>query len=418
MSKFKSDFLNVLNERGFIKDCSNLEGLDQKLQTGVQSAYIGFDATATSLHIGNLLGIMMLAWFQKTGHKPISLMGGGTSKIGDPSGKDATRQMLTDADIDANIESIKGVFNKFITYGSGPTDAIMVNNDEWLSQLNYIKFMREVGSKFSVNNMLSMDSVKTRLERNQEMSFIELNYMVCQGYDFVELFNRFGTALQMGGSDQWGNIIQGVYLGRKILGKEFFALTTPLLVNSSGEKMGKTAGGATVWLNADKMTPYDYWQFWRNVEDAKVSELLRKFTFLPMDEVRRLEALSGNEINEAKKILATEVTRLCHGDDAAKAAEETARKVFEEGATGGDLPTVTISKAELEAGVPILDLLIKISFAASKGEARRLIQGGGARINDIVVSDDTLVCTASMLSADGAIKVSSGKKKHALVKPA
>jgi tyrosyl-tRNA synthetase len=407
-----------MSERGFVKDCSDFNGLDHKLMEGVQSAYIGFDATADSLHIGNLLGIMMLAWFQKTGHKPVTLMGGGTTKIGDPSGKDETRKLLSNKDINDNITSIQKVFSKFINYDGSASGAIMSNNDAWLSTLHYIDFLRDVGRHFSVNRMLAMDSVRNRLERDQEMSFIEFNYMICQGYDFVQLHERHGTVLQMGGSDQWGNIIQGVELGRRMKNYKLFALTTPLLENAAGEKMGKTAGGATVWLNADKMTPYDYWQFWRNVEDVKVSELLRKFTFLAMSEVKKLEALGGSEINEAKKILATEATALCHGRDAANAAADTAKTTFEQGAAGGDLPTVSVSKVELEAGIALIDVLIKVGFATSKSEARRLIQGNGAYVNDNPVVDVDYKCTGKDIGAGGAIKISSGKKKHALIKSA
>lgn len=414
MAKFRSEFLEIMDRRGFLHQCSDLEGLDKKLSAGPQSAYIGYDPTGSSLHVGHLYTIMMLHWFQKCGHKPFTLMGGGTALIPDPTLKDKTRPLLTPDSIAVNIESIKTVFAKFLTYGNGPTDAVMVNNYDWLGKLDYIGFLREVGLHFTINRMLTFDSVKLRLDRELPMTFIEFNYMILQGYDFVELYRKYGVALQMGGSDQWGNIINGLELGRKMDGAELFALTAPLLTTASGNKMGKTEGGA-VWLNADLCTPYDYWQFWRNVEDADVARLLRVFTTLPLDEIARLEALGGAEINEAKKVLAFEATKLCHGEEAARDAAETARKVFEEGAIGDDLPVVEVAEAVLREGVPVVDLFVTAGLAASKGEARRLIAGGGARVNDAATSE-TAKAGLSDLSAQGCIKLSAGKKKHVLVK--
>ena len=407
--QFKSDFLNVMQERGFIYQISDAEGLDKKLCEGVQSAYCGFDATAKSLHVGNLINIMILKWFQETGHKPITLMGGGTSKIGDPSFKDEQRKMLDIDAIEDNMEHIrKTCFRQFLRYGDGQTDAMMANNDEWLSDLKYLEFLRDYGRYFSVNRMISFDSVKQRLERESFLSLLEFNYMVMQGYDFVELYKRHGTAIQLGGSDQWGNIINGVELGRKAHQFELFAFTTPLLTTPDGKKMGKTEKGA-VWLNADMLSPYEYYQFWRNVDDAMVGEMLRKFTMLPMDEIARLEALEGQEINEAKKILAFEASKLCHGADAAAASAETARQTFEQGISAEGLPTVEIA----ESNLPVLDLLVESGLVSSKGEARRLIKGGGAKIDDIAVTDETLSC-----DINGTIKLSAGKKKHVLVKKA
>lgn len=412
--KFKSDFLNVMNERGFMHQASDLAGLDTKLSEGVCSAYIGYDPTGPSLHVGHLYTIMMLRWFQVCGHKPISLMGGGTALIPDPTLKDKTRPLLTPESIAGNIESIKKVFSKFLTYGDGPTDAVMVNNYDWLGGVGYIDFLRQVGTHFTVNRMLTFESVKMRLDRELPMTFIEFNYMVLQGYDFVELCRRYGTIFQMGGSDQWGNIINGLDLGRKMDGVELYALTAPLLTTASGAKMGKTEGGA-VWLNADQSSPYDYWQFWRNTEDADVGRMLKVFTDLPMDEIARLEALGGAEINEAKKILAFEATKLCHGQEAALAAAETARKVFEEGGVGQDLPVVEVRRADL-MGSSMADLFVRAGLSASKGEARRLIEGGGARVNDALVSDPAAQIDGAFLNADGPIKLSAGKKKHVLVR--
>lgn len=435
MTHYRSEYLNILTERGFIHQCSDLESLDKKLSEGVQSAYIGFDATASSLHVGSLVQIMMLHWFQKCGHKPITLMGGGTTKVGDPSGKDESRKMLDDAGIQANIDGIKGVFSKFLTYGAGETDAQMVNNDDWLKHINYIDFLRDYGKHFTINRMMTFDSVKLRLEREQPLTFLEFNYMILQAYDFVELKRRYGTILQMGGSDQWGNIINGVELYRRVKGAEsgivdlaeigkmtigksidpIFALTSPLLTTSSGAKMGKTAAGA-VWLNADMISPYDYYQYWRNTEDADVGRFLKLFTTLPMDEIAKFEALQGSDINEAKKILAFEATKLCHGEAAAQDAQATAQKVFEQGGVGDDLPSITIDKNRLESGIAIIDLIVESALVASKGEARRLIQGGGARINDTQIKDADAKASTSDLTADRFIKLSAGKKKHALVK--
>lgn len=417
MTTVKSEFLHIMQQRGFLHQCSDLEGLDKKLCEGVQSAYIGFDATAQSLHIGNLTGIMMLYWFQQAGHKPVTLMGGGTSKIGDPSFKDESRKLMDDATINNNIENIKATcFRQFLKYGDGPTDALMVNNDDWLAQLNYLAFLRDYGRHFTVNRMLSFDSVKLRLERESPLTLLEFNYMVMQGYDFLELNRRYGTILQMGGSDQWGNIINGVDLGHKADQKQLFAFTAPLLTTASGQKMGKTEKGA-VWLNAAMLTPYDYWQYWRNVEDADVGKLLRRFTTLPMDEIARLEALQGQEINDAKKILAFEATKMCHGAAEAENAAETARQTFEQGGAGGDLPRITVAGARLSAGLPLLDLLVEAGMAASKGEARRLVQGGGVKVNDNAITDPAHNAGQADITADGYIKLSAGKKKHALVIP-
>jgi tyrosyl-tRNA synthetase len=416
MATYKSDFLTILDERGFLHQCSDFTALDKKLCEGPHSAYIGFDATAQSLHVGNLTGIMMLYWFQQTGHKPITLMGGGTSKIGDPSFKDEQRKLLDDATINTNIKNIERTcFAQFLKYGSGPSDAMMVNNNDWLDGLKYLEFLRDYGRYFTVNRMLSFDSVKTRLERESPLSLLEFNYMVMQGYDFLELFRRHGTILQMGGSDQWGNIINGVDLGHKAAQAQLFALTAPLLVTSDGRKMGKTESGA-VWLSADMLKPYDYYQFWRNVDDADVGTLLRRFTILPMGEIKKLEALRDKEINEAKKILAFEATKLCHGEAAAHEAQATAQQVFEQGGVGGDLPTVLIAKNRIEPGVLLVDLLVEVGFAASKGEARRLIQGGGAGVNDIKISDVNHKAVIADMTAEGYIKISAGKKKHALIK--
>lgn len=416
MTAFKSDFLNTLQERGFIHQCSDFEGLDALAARGEATAYVGYDCTAPSLHIGNYLTMMMLHWLQQSGNKPITLMGGGTTMVGDPSGKDETRAIRTVAEIEANKASIRGVFAKVLRYGEGKSDAIMLDNAEWLTKLNWIEMLRDVGRHFSVNRMLTMDSVRLRLEREQEMSFIEFNYMVCQSYDFVELARRTGCKLQMGGSDQWGNIIMGVDLGRRMGTHQLYALTTPLLTTASGAKMGKTAQGA-VWLNADQFSPYDFWQYWRNTEDADVGKFLKLFTTLPMSEIRKLEALGGSEINEAKKVLATEATALLHGRDAANEAAETARRTFEEGALAESLPTVEIPRGELEAGLGVLNAFVKAGLVASNGEARRQIKGGGLRVNDEPVTDDKMVLSAAHLT-EGVIKLSFGKKKHVLLKPA
>ncbi|MGD9839470.1 MAG: tyrosine--tRNA ligase [Afipia sp.] len=416
MSAHKSDFLNVLQSRGFIHQMSDAAGLDALAEKGDVTAYIGYDCTASSLHVGHLLSIMMLHWLQQTGNKPIVLMGGGTTRVGDPSGRDETRKLLTYEQIDANKESIKGTFTKLIRFGDGKSDAVMADNAEWLTTLNYIEMLRDVGRHFSINRMLTMDSVRMRLEREQELSFIEFNYMILQSYDFVELSRRYDCNLQMGGSDQWGNIVNGIDLGRRMGTHQLYALTCPLLTTSSGAKMGKTAAGA-VWLNADLLSNYDYWQFWRNTEDADVERFLKLFTLLPMDEIAKLAALKGQDINEAKKVLATEATALIRGREAADAASETARKTFEEGAIGGDLPTLEIPRAELDAGAPALGLFVKAGLVASNGEARRQIKGGGLRINDTPVTDDKISLTANDLTSDGVVKLSMGRKKHVLLKP-
>ncbi|WP_441241986.1 tyrosine--tRNA ligase [Tardiphaga sp. 768_D3_N2_1] len=416
MTTYKSDFLNVLQSRGLIHQVSDAEALDAACCKGPVTAYVGYDATATSLHIGNLISVTMLYWFQQTGHRPITLMGGGTSMVGDPSFRDDQRQLLTVEKIAENIEGIKKIFGKMLTYGDGPTDALMVNNADWLLKLNYVEFLRDVGRHFSVNRMLSFDSVKLRLDRDQSLSFLEFNYMIMQGYDFVELNRRYGTLLQMGGSDQWGNIINGVDLSHRMGGPQLYALTTPLLTKSSGEKMGKSASGA-VWLNGDLFSPYDFWQYFRNTEDADVGRFLKVFTRLPLDEIAKLAALGGSEINEAKKILATEATAVVHGRDAANAAAETARKTFEEGALAESLPTVNIPQAELEAGVGVLAAFVNAGFVASNGEARRQIKGGGLRVNDIAVTDEKMMLTPALLT-EGVIKLSLGKKRHILLKPA
>lgn len=419
--KFKSEFLNTLQSRGFIHQCTDSEALDSLASKGVITAYIGFDATAPSLHAGSLVQIMMLHWLQKCGHRPIVLMGGGTTKVGDPSGKDTSRQMLTDESIASNLAGIKQVFSKFLTFGEGPTDAIMVNNDDWLSQYGYIEFLRTFGPHFTINRMMTFDSVKLRLEREQPLTFLEFNYMLMQAVDFRELNQRHNCILQMGGSDQWGNIVNGVELTRRMGAAEdqvstAFGLTTPLLTTSSGAKMGKTAAGA-VWLNADMLSPYDYWQYWRNVEDRDVGRFLRLFTTLPLDEIARLEALSGAEINEAKKVLADETTKMVHGDDAAKLARDTAQKAFEQGISSSDLPTFEIDKAELESGIMLATLATKAGLTTSNGEARRLAQGGGLRVNDVAILDGNQSISLTDLNADGVIKISQGKKKILLVKP-
>ena len=416
MPAFKSDFLNVLQSRGFIHQVSDTEGLDALAAKSGIVSYVGYDCTAASLHVGHLLSIMMLHWLQQTGNKPIALMGGGTTRVGDPSGRDETRKILSYADIDANKESIKGTFAKFLTFGSGTSDAVMVDNAEWLTKLNYIEMLRDVGRHFSINRMLTMDSVKLRLERDQELSFIEFNYMILQSYDFTELARRYGCNLQMGGSDQWGNIVNGIDLGRRMGTHQLYALTCPLLTTASGAKMGKTAAGA-VWLNADMLSPYDYWQYWRNTEDADVERFLKLFTTLSLDEVARLAALKGAEINEAKKVLATEATALMHGREAADQVSETARRTFEEGAIAQDLPSIDIARSELEGGSGVLGLFVKAGLVASNGEARRQIKSGGLRVNDAPVTDEKAALSLSDLTSEGVIKLSMGKKKHVLLKP-
>ncbi len=416
MSAFNSDLLNVLSARGYIHQCTDEAALDEAAGSGVLTAYIGFDCTAPSLHAGSLLGIMMLRKLQQAGHKPIVLMGGGTTKVGDPSGKEESRQLLGDDDISANMASIRAVFETFLSFGDGPTDAVMVDNAEWLDELNYIAFLRDYGRHFTLNRMLTFDSVKLRLEREQPLTFLEFNYMILQAYDFLELNRRHGCRLQMGGSDQWGNIINGIELGRRVDGLDLYGLTCPLLTTSSGTKMGKTASGA-VWLNADMTSPYDYWQYWRNTEDTDVGRFLRLFTELDERDIARLESLEGAELNEAKKVLANEATALAHGKSAAKQAEETARQAFEEGAHAEGLPSIELPGAELENGLGLLSALVKAGLAASNGEARRFVTGGGARVNDQSVSDHAMTLTLSDVTDEGVIKLSIGKKKHVLIRP-
>ncbi|MFD0915517.1 tyrosine--tRNA ligase [Pseudahrensia aquimaris] len=416
MTAFKSDFLRMLNERGFIHQTSDDRGLDDMLSKETVTAYIGFDATAKSLHVGSMTQIMLLYWLQQTGHRPIVLMGGGTSMVGDPSGKDEARQLLTAEGIEANKAAIKKCFSSFLTFGEGSTDAVMADNAEWLLKLNYVEFLRDYGRHLSVNAMLARDSVKTRLEREQHLSFLEFNYMCLQAYDYVELNKRFDCRLQMGGSDQWGNIVSGVDLGRRAGAEQLYALTTPLLATSSGAKMGKTADGA-VWLNPDMLPVFDFWQYWRNTEDEDVGKFLRLFTTLPLDEISKLESLQGAELNEAKKVLATNATALVHGQDAADKAAETARQTFEQGAIAQDLPTVTVPEAALASGIGILNLVVTAGLAKSNGEARRHIQGGAVKVNDQAVTDATVSADLSWLNEDGVMKVSFGKKKHVLVRP-
>jgi tyrosyl-tRNA synthetase len=417
MSVFKSDFMRIVHERGMVHQCSDAARLDELLSSGIRTAYIGFDCTADSLHVGHLLQIMLLRWWQKTGHKPIALMGGGTTKVGDPSGRDETRQLLTTGQIDANMAKIKLSFSNYLTFGGGPTDAVMANNAEWLDTLLYIPLLRDVGRHFSVNRMLTMDSVKLRLDRDQPLSFLEFNYMILQSYDYVELFKRHNCILQMGGSDQWGNIIMGADLGRRMANAELFALTSPLLATASGAKMGKSAAGA-VWLNPERLSPYDFWQYWRNTEDADVGRFLKIFTELPLAEIARLEALQGQEINDAKKLLATEVTKLAHGEAAALQAVETARRTFEEGGKADTLPTVEVPRAQLAAGVAAFELFHQAGLAESRTEARKLIKGGGGRLNDKPIASDTAAINDSDLGPDGTLKLSAGRKRHVLVRAA
>ena len=417
MSEFKSDFLRTLKERGFIHQISDETGLDELFAKETVTAYIGFDPTAPSLHAGSLIQIMMLHWMQATGHRAISLMGGGTGMVGDPSFKEEARQLMTVDTIESNIASIKRVFSNYLSYGEGPKDALMINNAEWLRSLNYLEFLRDVGRHFSVNRMLAFDSVKTRLDREQSLSFLEFNYMILQAYDFVELAKRYDCRLQMGGSDQWGNIVNGIDLGHRMGTPQLYALTSPLLTTASGAKMGKSATGA-VWLNADMLSAYDFWQYWRNTEDADVSRFLKLYTTLPMDEIARLSALAGSEINEVKKILATEVTAILHGRVAAEQAAETARKTFEEGGLAENLPSVDVPAAELDGGIGLLSLIVRAGLAASNGEARRHVQGGAVRINDQAVSDERKIIGSGEITADGVIKLSLGKKKHILIRRA
>ena len=413
MSTPSSPFLTAARERGFVHQCTDLEALDERLIAGRVIAYDGFDCTSDSLHVGNLLGIMLLRLFQKCGHKPIVLMGGGTTRVGDPSGKDEARRLLDDAEIARNMAGIRSVFTKFLKFGEGPSDAVMVNNADWLDELRYIPLLRDVGRHFSVNRMLTQESIRLRLERDQPLSFLEFNYPVLQAYDFVELARRFGCELQIGGSDQWGNIVAGVELARRTEGRSLFGLTMPLITTASGVKMGKTAQGA-VWLNADKLSPYEYWQFWRNTEDDDVGRFLRLFTELDVAQIGQLER---GDINQAKRVLATEATALCHGRDAAEAAAETARAVFEGGGSGSELPQTTVPRDLLARGIPAFEVFSRSGLAASNGEARRLIRGGGARVNDAVVEHETSPVSLADLNPQGMIKLSAGRKRHALVRP-
>jgi tyrosyl-tRNA synthetase len=411
----RSDFLRVMQERGFVHQCSDFARLDDKARSGSLLGYIGFDCTAPSLHVGSLVQIMMLHWLQETGGKPVALMGGGTTMVGDPSGKDESRKLMTAAEIEANKAGIRKAFSRFIHFGDGKTDAIMPDNADWLARLNYIDFLRDVGRHFSVNRMLAMDSIKLRLTREQELSFLEFNYMCLQAYDFTELNKRYGVTLQMGGSDQWGNIVTGVDLGRRMGLEPFYALTSPLITMASGAKMGKTAAGA-IWLDETMLAPYDYWQFWRNADDADVGRFLRLFTLMPLDEIRRLESLAGAEINEAKKALANEATALLHGRAAAEAAAATARKTFEERELAESLPTVDVPGAEFDAGFGALSAFVRAGLVASTGEARRQIRGGGLRVNDATLGDEKALITREALKAGGIVKLSLGRKKHVLLR--
>jgi tyrosyl-tRNA synthetase len=416
MPALKSDFLKVIRERGYLHQCTDLDALDQLAANGMITTYVGYDATADSLHIGNLVSIMMLHWLQQTGHRPIVLMGGGTTRVGDPSGRDETRRLLANAQIDANISGIRRTFDQFLTFGDNGNGAFMVNNADWLDELQYIPFLRDVGQHFTINRMLTFDSVKLRLDREQPLTFLEFNYMILQAYDFLELARRHDCVLQMGGSDQWGNIINGVELGRRVANKSLHGLTTPLITTSSGAKMGKTAKGA-VWLSAERFSPYDYWQFWRNTEDDDVGRFLRLFTTMPLAEIARLEVQEGTEINEAKKILATEATRLLHGSEAADRAAETARQTFEDGAVAESLPTIEISRDDLAAGIAVFTLLAQAGLTTSNSESRRLIKGGGCRINDIAVTDEKAKISLDALNGNNVMKLSAGKKRHVLVRP-
>jgi tyrosyl-tRNA synthetase len=417
MSTYRSEFLNALAQRGFIQHVSEpAEALDALAHTSKISAYIGFDCTAPSLHVGSLVQIMMLYWLQQTGHRPIALMGGGTSRVGDPSGKDESRKLLTEHDIDRNLSGIRSVFSKFLRFGESSDDAIMANNADWLNSLNYIDFLRDSGRHFSVNRMLALDSVKLRLDRQQELSFLEFNYMILQAYDFIELHRLHGCILQMGGSDQWGNIVNGIELGRRARNAQLFGLTTPLITTSSGAKMGKTVAGA-IWLDPEMLSPYEYWQFWRNTDDGDVSRFLKLFTILPLGEIERLSTLKDSEINEAKKVLANKATELLHGRAAAEVAAETARQTFEEGALSESLPTIEITHSELEPGLGVLVAFVKAGLVASNGEARRQIKGGGLKLNDAPVTDEKMLLTGHDLSPEGVIKLSLGRKRHVLLRP-
>ncbi len=412
----RPSFLAIAQARGYVHQCTDPDGLAARLETGPGSAYVGFDCTADSLHVGHLIQIMLLRLWQQTGNRPIVLMGGGTTKIGDPSGKDESRKLLSVEEIQRNMAGIRRTFDRFLRFGAGPGGAIIADNAAWLDDLAYIPFLREYGRHFSVNRMLTFDSVRLRLEREQPLTFLEFNYMVLQAYDFLELARRHDCIMQMGGSDQWGNILCGVELGRRIDNRALYGLTSPLITTAAGAKMGKTAHGA-VWLNEDRLSPYDYWQHWRNTDDGDVGRFLRLFTELPLDEIGRLEALAGSELNEAKKILATEATALCHGRAAAEAAADTARRVFAEGGIGEELPMLAVPRGDLERGIPIFELLARAKLAASNSEARRLVRGGGARLNDGVIKDESHLVTMRDLNADGVIKLSAGRKRHALVKP-
>ena len=415
MVSYKSEFLNTITKRGFLHQCTDLDALDKRASSEIIPAYIGFDCTAASLHVGSLLPVMLLRWLQKTGHKPIVLMGGGTTKVGDPSGKDESRQLLTEEKINANMEGIKSIFSKYLKFGDGPTDAIMVNNAALLDKLNYIDFLRTYGPHFTINRMMTFDSVKLRLEREQALTFLEFNYMILQAYDFLELSRRNNCLMQMGGSDQWGNIINGVELGRRADKTQLFGLTTPLMTTASGAKMGKTAAGA-VWLDAEQLSVYDFWQYWRNTEDADVGRFMRLFTELPLDEIKKLEALENVKINEAKKTLADEITKLCHGEAAANTASATALETFEGTGHSTNLPIFEVSKNDLEAGFTAFDLFRQAGLANSNGEARRLIRGNGARLNDIIITDETLLISSKDKNKENAIKLSAGKKRHILIR--
>ncbi len=415
MVSYKSEFLNTITKRGFLHQCTDLGSLDERASSEIIPAYIGFDCTAPSLHVGSLLPVMLLRWLQKTGHKPIVLMGGGTTKVGDPSGKDESRQLLTEEKINANMEGIKCIFSKYLNFGNGSTDAVMINNAAWLDKLNYIDFLRTYGPHFTINKMLTFDSVKLRLEREQPLTFLEFNYMILQAYDFLELSRRNDCLMQMGGSDQWGNIINGVELGRRVDNTQLFGLTIPLMTMASGAKMGKSAAGA-IWLDAEQLSVYDFWQYWRNTEDADVGRFMRLFTELPLDEIKKLEALKNEEINEAKKILADEITKLCHGEAAAKTASATALQTFEGTGLSANLPTLEVSKNDLEAGFTAFDLFRQAGLAKSNGEARRLIKGNGARLNDIIITDETLLISSKDKNKENVIKLSAGKKRHILIR--
>jgi tyrosyl-tRNA synthetase len=416
MPIIKSEFLKIINERGFIHQCTDMNVLDKNASSKMLTAYVGYDATANSLHIGNLVSIMMLHWLQKTGHQPIVLMGGGTTKVGDPSGRDETRRLLNDIQINENITQIKKTFDNFLDFGDSTNKALLVNNADWLDELKYIKFLRDVGQHFTINRMLSFDSVKLRLGREQPLTFLEFNYMILQAYDFLELATRYDCSLQMGGSDQWGNIINGVELGRRFSNRSLYGLTSPLITTSSGAKMGKTASGA-VWLNSERFSPYDYWQFWRNTEDGDVGNFLKLFTTLPMKEIKKLEVLQGAEINEAKKILATQATQLLHGLKAANAAAQTAHETFELDTSTVSLPTIDISLKDLSSGILVFTLLTTSGLTQSNSESRRLIKGGGCRINDDSIKDEMTMIGNKNLDNNGLIKLSAGKKRHVLIRP-